>query len=389
MELPTSAALAPRTFKISRGLPFDRVMSTRPLLALGNFSGACRYALEDIAAQSDYQLLVATDVKEAQGVFDEVQPQAVLVDVQQHGAETFCLNLRSQANHALTPIIALADEVTDLAFAGAFSWGGDDVVGTGQRSALLSRLRRLPTEISVPESDSRGVAIVADPDRDRRLVRARVLRNAGYAVQFAISVGDLARAYQEEPRLVVVDEELEGAREVLANVVQETTHTLYLAAPRRIGSLSAELPQNRGTLVADGFAPPENIVFLANELSRGGASDKRASKRLLYGTRVAFRGEGREEEDCGYAYNISLGGLYVRTLALPDDDRVWLEMRPPRSDRLVRLEGEVVWRRPFGPMGFATVPPGFGVRIVDATASNRAAWEAGYTAFAAALGISG
>lgn len=363
-------------------------MSTRPLLALGNFSGACRYALEDIAAQSDYELLVATDVAEAQGVFDEVQPQAVLVDVQQHGAEAFCLELRSQANHALTPIIALADEVTDLAFAGAFSWGGDDVVATGERSALLSRLRRLPTEISVPESDSRGVAIVADPDRDRRLVRARVLRNAGYAVQFAISAEDLARAYREQPKLVVIDEELEGGRSALS-AARETTNTLYLAAPRRIGALSAELPQSRGMLVADGFAPPENIVFLANELSRGGASDKRASKRLLYGTRVAFRGEGREEEDCGYSYNISLGGLYVRTLALPDDDRVWLEMRPPRSDRLVRLEGEVVWRRPFGPMGFATVPPGFGVRIVDATVSNRVAWEAGYTAFSAALGISG
>lgn len=388
LELPASADLAPRLFKISVGLPFGRVMSMRPLLALGNFSGAFRYALEDIAAQADYELLVATDVSEAQGVFDEVQPEAVVVDVQQHEAEAFCLNLRSQANHALTPIMALVDEVTDLAFAGAFSWGGDDVVGTGKRSALLGRLRRLPSEIPVPESDSRGVAIVADPDRDRRLVRARVLRNAGYAVQFAISADDLARSYEEGPKLVIIDEELEGGR-VALTAARETTNTLYLAAPRRIGALSAELPQNRHTLVADGFAPPENIVFLANELSRGGVSDKRASKRLLYGTRVAFRGEGREEEDFGYSYNISLGGLYVRTLAVPDDERVWLEMRPPRSDRLVRVEGEVVWRRPFGPLGFATVPPGFGVRIVDATASNRAAWEAGYTAFAAALGVSG
>jgi CheY-like chemotaxis protein len=362
-------------------------MSTRPLLALGSFSGASRQELEGIAAQSDHQLVVARDVTEAKAFLEQTHPQAVVVDVQQQGTEVFCLNLRAQTSHALTPIVALVDEVTDLAFAGAFSWGGDDVVGSDKKQALVGRLRRLPHEIAVPDSGRRGLAVVADPDRDRRLVRARVLRNAGYQVQFAVSAEDLQRAHGDGPVLVVVDEELEGGLRVLSRAANDTTNTLYLAAPRRIGTLSAELQHNARTLVADGFAPPENIVFLANELSRGGTSDKRASKRLLYGTRVVFRGEGREEEDYGYSYNISEGGLYVRTLAVPDDDRVWLEMRPPRSDRLVRLEGEVVWRRPFGPLGFATVPPGFGVRIIDATASNRGAWEAGYAAFATALGV--
>jgi hypothetical protein len=280
----------------------------------------------------------------------------------------------------------VVNEVSDLAFAGTFSWGGDDVVTASKTQALVGRLRKLPHEVTMPISGRRGVAVVADPDRARRLVRARVLRNAGYQVQFAVTADDLQRARAGDPALLVVDEELEGGLAVLAGA-NDNTHALYLAAPRRIGALAHELYNCKSALVADGFAPPENIVFLANELSRGGTSDKRSSKRLLYGTRVVFRGSGREEEDFGYSYNISESGLYVRTLAVPDDDRVWLEMRPPRTDRLVRLEGEVVWRRPFGPLGFATVPPGFGVRIIDATASSRALWDSGYAAFAAALGL--
>lgn len=365
-------------------------MSARPLLALGKFGNLGRDELESIAAQSDHQLIVASDVVKAKELLEQAHPQAVVVDVQQDGSENFCLNMRAQASHALTPIVALVDEVSDLAFAGAFSWGGDDVVGTDRKQALLSRLRRLPVgEITMPISGRRGVAVVADPDRGRRLVRARVLRNAGYQVQFAVTADDLARAGATEPALIVVDEELLGGLDVLTRVANDSavTNALYLAAPRRIGALANELHSCPHTLVADGFAPPENIVFLANELSRGGSSDKRASKRLLYGTRVVFRGVGREEEDFGYSYNISEGGLYVRTLAVPDDDHVWIELRPPRTDRFVRLEGEVVWRRPFGPLGFATVPPGFGIRITDATASSRAAWDTGYAAFATALGL--
>ena len=49
--------------------------------------------------------------------------------------------------------------------------------------------------------------------------------------------------------------------------------------------------------VTDSFAPPENIVFLANELGRGKGNDQRASRRLLYGTMVAFRCAGRDEDD--------------------------------------------------------------------------------------------
>ena len=118
-----------------------------------------------------------------------------------------------------------------------------------------------------------------------------------------------------------------------------------------------------GVGVIDAFAPPENVLFASNEL-KGGAVNNRRSPRILYGTTVAFRGAGREKDDFGFSYNISEGGLYVRTLAPPEDDEVWIEMCPPRSERRVRLVGKVAWRRRFNHNENATVPPGFGLSIV-------------------------
>ncbi|HEY6460212.1 MAG TPA: hypothetical protein VIY73_08670, partial [Polyangiaceae bacterium] len=60
---------------------------------------------------------------------------------------------------------------------------------------------------------------------------------------------------------------------------------------------------------------------------------------------------------------------------------VWVDLWPPRSERRVRLAGKVAWRRGFGAQG-STVPPGFGVKIVDGLAGDLEKWQAGCRAFA-------
>jgi hypothetical protein len=47
----------------------------------------------------------------------------------------------------------------------------------------------------------------------------------------------------------------------------------------------------------------------------------------------------------------------------------------------------VVWRRPFGPSGNATVPPGFAVEIVDGSRADRDEWARAYGSFAEVLGF--
>jgi Tfp pilus assembly protein PilZ len=138
--------------------------------------------------------------------------------------------------------------------------------------------------------------------------------------------------------------------------------------------------------VADGYAPPENVLFIVNELLAPRNVDQRASPRLLYGTTVAFRPAGREEDEIGFSYNVSAGGVFVRTLAPPDfGQEVWLEMWPPRSERRVRLEGVVAWRRAFGRGAGATVPPGFGVKLTDGLGQDMGRWRSGCEVFAEGL----
>jgi DNA-binding response OmpR family regulator len=365
-------------------------MAERSLLAYGQFRKRERMELTVVAQEASLGLTLVQTEQEALRWLDDKTPHALLVDDSATDTEAVCLRARSHARSAQTPIISLSRALDDLTFAEVFNWGGDDAVRLDTMWPLLSRLRLLPREETAPASSDRGIAVVADPDKNRRVVRARALHNAGWAIRFALTAEDAATFSRDDGvTLLVLDAELEGGIDALIASAQqrnELGHVL-LCAPRELPTLSGALIDASNAAVADGFSPPENVVFIANELQRGGASDKRKSRRLLYGTRVGFRGEGREQDDFGFTYNVSAGGLYVRTLAPPSDDRVWLELRPPRSDRWVRLEGEVVWRRPFGPSNSATVPPGFGVKLADATRSNMSAWLGGYREFQRTVGL--
>jgi hypothetical protein len=123
-----------------------------------------------------------------------------------------------------------------------------------------------------------------------------------------------------------------------------------------------------------------------NDVLNQETKNARKSERVLYGTVVRFRpaGRGRSDEDVGYSYNLSAGGLYVRTLALPDDwHELWLEFVPPRSDRAIHLEATAMWTRGYGRAGSATVPSGFGVRITGGSSADLERYDRSYKAFVA------
>ncbi|NRA34240.1 MAG: PilZ domain-containing protein [Polyangiaceae bacterium] len=363
-----------------------------PALLLGNFRRDERVALSVAASQATLDLCIVETLKEASDWMQRNEPAVLLVEDSAKSAEGLCLEARSHARHATVPIMALARDLDDLSFAEAFSWGGDDVVKLSEMRALLARLRALPARQSSRMSAAgRGFALVADGDRTRRVVLARVLQNAGYEIMFAVTPDDTVKFSQDEKvKVVVVSAELHDTPAESVRRGQEGgSQAIWIitAAPRKISEHREALSNLEKAAVTDGFAPPENVVFLANELMRGSSTDNRASRRLLFGTQVMFRNAGSDRDDVGYTYNLSEGGLYVRTLAPPQEDKVWLELTPPRSDRRVRVEGEVVWRRAFGPGIGATVPPGFGVRISDGCAADLDLWKDRYQCFAEVLGL--
>jgi DNA-binding response OmpR family regulator len=362
-------------------------MEARALLALGRFRREERAALAVAAEQAAFELHAVDSSDEASDWLSSHDAHAALLESEQ--SEGLAVEARSSARHVRLPMLALTRSVSDLAFNDAFSWGADDVLPFGEVRPLLTRLRNLPREAAAPPSTGRGSALVAESDRTRRTVVARVLRNAGYSVTFAVTAEDTVRfAERSDLVLAVINSELlPDLRPVVDKARAAGSHANFIlcCAPRELRTVREGLEDLPGVAAVDGFAAPENVLFASNELRAGGVNNRK-SARLLYGTTVAFRGAGRERDDLGFTYNISSGGLYVRTLAPPDDDETWIELRPPRSDRLVRLVAKIAWRRRFNHNENATVPPGFGAQIIDGARADLDAWNAGYEAMSAALG---
>ncbi len=357
-------------------------METRHMLTLGDFERGERIRLAAAAEQAALTLLSVKTREEASRWLSANEASALLLGTQDSSPSELAIEARAEARHARMPILALADDLSDLSFADAFSWGADDVVGLGRLRPLASRLRVLAHSEPQPSAEHRGIAVIAETDRNRRVLLGRVLRNANYHIKFAVSLDD-TRQFAEDPEvsLVVLDAELDpNPQETITRcrATNQRANWVITCPPkelRRVRESLAELPR---VCAADAFTPPENVLFLSNELSSSGFETRRQSPRILYGTTVAFRAKGHHEDDYGFTYNISETGVFIRTTAPPDQDTVWLELCPPRSGSRVRLVGEVAWRRRFGPSDHATVPPGFGVRIVDGAKSDIQEWRAGY-----------
>ena len=357
------------------------------MLAFGRFRREERLALSLAAEQAAFTLHAAESPEDAGRWLESHDALAMLLDTE--GSESLAVQTRSSARHARLPMIALSREMGDLSFNDAFSWGADDVLPLTSTRPLLTRLRTLPRESGTLPAPARGTALIAESDKTRRTVVGRVLRNAGYSVMFAVTKEDAARfAQQSDLALAVLNAELADDYPTSIRAAREAgskANFIVCANPRDLKSVRAALAETVGVGVIDAFAPPENVLFASNEL-KGGAVNNRRSPRILYGTTVAFRGAGREKDDFGFSYNISEHGLYVRTLAPPEDDEVWVEMLAPRSERRVRLVGKVAWRRRFNHNENATVPPGFGLSIIDGAKLDIQTWSDAYGAINEALG---
>jgi Tfp pilus assembly protein PilZ len=363
----------------------------RKIVLVGAFrEDTIRRVNEEMVSSLGVAPVVVPRCEETPEALTAIDPVAILVRTDAPGAEQAYAHLRGQARFAQVPLFGVPEERNDLAFTEVFSWGGDDLVSLSSPQALARRLRPLLSR-AAPSGEWRaaqGMAIVAGGDARWRSVMGRALHNGGFVVRFVTSAEDLEKeSAAEGVRLVVAVEDL-GAVAAVAAVRARGSEAAWVvvAPPKKMAATHAAVAALPRVSVADGYAPPENVLFLANELLNQRGVDKRASPRLLYGTAVAFRAAGRDEDEIGFSYNVNAGGVYVRTLAPLDAGQdVWLEMWPPRSERRVRLCGKVAWKRAYGPQERATVPAGFGVQITDGLGGDLDRWRAGYDAFAQSL----
>jgi Tfp pilus assembly protein PilZ len=360
------------------------------LLAVGKFPDEVSRGIEEAASAVGLETRFV-DHGDDPLLPSGAHPAAVVLPMDSPGAAETCTKLRAQTRLASIPVFGVARQRKDMAFVELFALGGDDLVGHRSAEALARRLRALLTKrapVTPGVAGRAGVAVVASPDVRWRGVMGRALYAGGYSVRFVTSSTELVEeAVVENVKVVVVADDLEpeGAVAAAARARARGAHAAWIVVspPKKLALVHAAVAVLERAAVVDGYAPPENVLFRANELLARPGPDQRAAPRLLYGTAVSFRGAGRDEDDVGFSYNVSSGGLYIRTLApLDSGTEVWLDMWAPRSRRRVRLAGTVAWRRIFGEQERATVPPGFGVKIVDGLAGDLERWRAGCDLFA-------
>jgi|GEM_PF-5147445 len=343
-------------------------MST--LLVLGTLDADWQTAITGAARRCQLEPLSA----EADHVPHSLpEVRAVVLGHSTSGSSSAAEALRQDERFERVAIFALCGQPTARDYVSALTAGIDDFLRDPADGVGLDLRFGAARDAGggVPLSLRRGLAWSIGSKTGGAAARARALRRAGFR---ATALDDGAGApWQGEPRLAVVVWETEDGARALAQVQAARDAGVLcrfvLCVPSgQVAGLAGASERVDGLRVLPDTAPPDSVVFLVNEMSESGVTNQRSSRRRVASEVVHFKGAGRT--DLGLSYNISAGGLYIRTLAPVSQGKVELSIDDARG-RTIDLSCEVAWSRALSYDGTASVPPGFGVRILEASDGAR------------------
>ncbi len=286
----------------------------------------------------------------------------------------------------------------------------DDPYSPGLRSALEScaidyfltsqpyHLKRLAMAVmsTNPWSETpmtSGRLLLVEPSLERRIAIARLMRIARFDVLFvddreglveslsgdrpcsmviacrAMITDELFLALNNDPSIRRMPWVVYGGNEILSNTQGGATDRLV-----RIG--------------AD--PNPDTIMFHVQDILNRPLEDLRTSRRLPMFTPLRFQVDNIRDSVWAFTRDISLNGLFIRTLAPPPPETVvTLDFRSPTAEGTVKVGGRVAWRKEFGRKADPMKPPGMGVQFTRVSAPDGAAVKAGYNALAELLAEQG
>src|SRR5262249_10622380 len=124
--------------------------------------------------------------------------------------------------------------------------------------------------------------------------------------------------------------------------------------------------------VHDKRRPPEELVFLANESGPDADRHLRSSPRLLCSTLVRWRPTAGRAWQVGLTHNLSLRGLYVRTIDPPAMGvPVEVMLRLPGAAEAAEVRGRVAWRKDFSARAVRSYPTGMGLALDEMSEANQ------------------
>lgn len=359
---------------------------TAPALPSLIVAGAASWASELMRVASDLALgfVHRPSLDSVASWLSSQNPAVVLVDLDEAGGLGQLSAIRKITQWAHIPLVGLSRDPTELVFAEAFWAGADDVVSPLDTRQLVARLRGARRAPPPKPAPARRRAIVAGLDPTFRATVGRALQGGGYEIVPARSFDAVVDgAIDGRTELVVTSCDLPGGPAIQA---LEAVRAAGCNVPFVISVASRFMARTRqlsrkatNVALCDAAAAPDELLVTANDLLLAPHAQRRAERRLSYGTRVWIRPAGGQRDVVAYTHNVSERGLFARSLfPFVPGDAAWIEVTPPRCSRRVRLLGQVIWHRPFGPIG----PAGTGFRITEGLADELKIYEDGCRALA-------
>jgi uncharacterized protein (TIGR02266 family) len=227
---------------------------------------------------------------------------------------------------------------------------------------------------------SNGRILVADDSKLwQRMVR-EMLMEAGFEVHLA---SDGRECVQK------VKYELQDLSLVLLDIRMPELDGFAVLKELKRGQLTASIPilaisshyrdahvQELKKLGAVGYLnkalPLGEILFRINRILYPEKRELRSNPRVVDNILVRYR--IKDAIFSGYSFNISTGGLFIRTISPPPEKtEMRLSFHLPRKGRSIRSRGTVVWRNEYQPEGLTNYPPGVGVKFMNLEQEDRLA----------------
>ena len=356
----------------------DAVLAPTHTALVGAFSDENSECFAHAAERAGCEMDSYRTVGEAKEGLMKAVPRAIFISCKED-IKQFVGWVRCQAALYTVPVIVVVPNVSEHAFHTALRVGADDAIVRHDGGGVTRRLAHLSHfDPGLRPEINQGRCIIASPGEARRKVLGRLARQAGFDVSFAFDALELETSGRDAS-LIVADADEPGVASLGWMRETRDVPTVLLADEAFVPGLRARV-QNFRCSVDASDAPPDHLLFMANELMRPDVANVRASQRVLHATICGFRKAGSLEPVFGLSYNLSREGLYVRTLDPPErNDDIWLEVRLPLQREAVHVRGKVVWATgPSKPGG--VTPPGFGLKIqaADSPPGDLAAYHAAY-----------
>jgi hypothetical protein len=379
--------MKPSKSYMSQPMSQEAQQTLRALVLLEDLPGSQVGAIEAAAASCRIDARLYQKAGDLVRELDTRGGDLVLLSARGSRAAEVCAAVRRIVGKRAV-LIGIGRQVDGISFGEFVGWGGDDLVEADGGEELGVRLRAIRADIlragparTLPGQREDGRFLVMAPVGSELLASARVIEQAGHRAVVVETPEDAkARLAVSRDIRVVVDVRTSGALPFVDYALEQNSCAGIVLAcpPQQLGQLAARYEAHSDRLlVLDCCSSADTVLLAANQL-KAQRRNRRTTERLHYATLVSFREAGAAVDHVGCTYDVSAGGMYIRTTAMPTRDRVWLEVAPPGSMTRVRLEGRVAWRTPVTRDPSAPFPVGIGVEIADGTMRCLDGWLEGY-----------